>query len=936
MRTIRVTGRLLLVLSLVCALTLASLAAPPTGITAPKIAYEKFTLKNGLDVILVEDHRLPMVAVNLWYHVGPANEKPGRTGFAHLFEHMMFQGSANVPEKNPFKVLEAAGASDINGTTDFDRTNYFETLPANQLELALWLESDRMGFLLQKLDEPKLANQRDVVRNERRQSVENQPYGLADEAVFHELFPKGHPYYPSVIGSHADIEAARLQDVRDFFKMYYAPNNASLAIVGDIDKAQARALVDKYFGPIPAGPPVPKIDVKTPPITAERRAVVTDKVELPKVYMAWVTDPIFQPGDAGEQVLARILGGGKSSRLYKSLVYEKQIAQDVTAYQYPLMLGSVFGIEATAKPGTTPEQLEAAIQEELDKIQKEAPSQAEVDRARNKIETQIVQRLETLGGFGGVADRLNMYNHFLKDPGYLPKDIARYNAITPAAVHRIAQAKLQKDARVVVYCVPGEKKIEDVPQTKDEPKLEISTAVDPSQQWRKEQPKPAAARVFTLPAPETFRLANGLKVMVVERHELPVVSASVVTLTGSDANPPERPGLAAFTAAMLSEGTATRSALQIADDVDQIGATLNTGSSADNSYTGIRVLKNNTDAAFALLSDVTLHPAFDAKEIERLRKQRLTALLQQNDNPNALATRVFYHVLYGDKHPYGFIELGTTASVKAITRDDLMSFWKRGYVPESSALVIAGDVTLAEARTLAEKYFGSWQGKGEKIALPEVAGGATRRIVIVDKPGAPQTQLRVGEIGIARSNPDYVPVEVMNMMLGGTFSSRINMNLREEHGYTYGAFSRFLSRRAPGPFVAGSGVRTDATAPAVREIFNELNRMRATDLTPDELALARDSLARSLPGRFETTPEAAASIAEIFVYGLPNDYFQTLPAKVDAVSAAEVRRVAERYLTPEAMTVVVVGDRAKIEPELKTLDLGPVEVRDAEGNVVKP
>jgi zinc protease len=330
----------------------------PESKTVPTLDFEKYTLPNGLDVILVEDHRLPLVAVNVWYHVGPANERAGLTGFAHLFEHMMFQGSGHVQANEHFKLLEASGASDINGTTDFDRTNYFETLPSNRLELALWLESDRMGFLLDKLDSRNLENQRDVVRNERRQSVEDQPYGLVEEALFHQLFPKGHPYYASVIGSHADIEAARLNDVREFFKLFYAPNNASLAVVGDIDKTATRALITKYFGPIPAGQPVPAPGVTTPPITSERRAVVTDQVELPRVYMAWITDPIYKPGDAECDLLARILGGGKSSRLYKKLVYEKQIAQDVTAQQYSLSLGSVFTIQATAKPGINPEDLE--------------------------------------------------------------------------------------------------------------------------------------------------------------------------------------------------------------------------------------------------------------------------------------------------------------------------------------------------------------------------------------------------------------------------------------------------------------------------------------------------------------------------------------------------------------------------------------------------
>ncbi|MDQ2920189.1 MAG: insulinase family protein, partial [Acidobacteriota bacterium] len=473
----------------------------PTPLVAPRLDFEKYKLKNGLEVILLKDDRLPLVAVNLWYHVGPANERPGLTGFAHLFEHMMFQGSKHIADDAHFKMLEGAGASDINGTTDFDRTNYFETLPSNQLELALWLESDRMGFLLDTLDNAKLSNQRDVVRNERRQG-ENSPYGLVEEEVYHQLFPKTHPYYGSVIGSHADIESARLKDVREFFKTYYAPNNASLAIVGNINKAQAKRMVEKYFGPIESGKPVPTISATTPPITSEKRAVVTDQVELPRVYMDWITDPIYKAGDAEADLLARILGGGKSSRLYKRLVYDRQIAQDVSANQNSLILGSVFQIQATAKPGVKPEELEKAIDEELDAVRKDGVTADQLARARNVIQTRIVQGLETLGGFGGVADLLNQYNHYLGDPNFLAKDLALYDKATTASVQKIAREKLTKNSRVVVYGVPGKKVVDDVPKTAEAEASETpANAGNAQDAWRNQQPQAGAASKLALPVP---------------------------------------------------------------------------------------------------------------------------------------------------------------------------------------------------------------------------------------------------------------------------------------------------------------------------------------------------------------------------------------------------------------------------------------------------
>jgi zinc protease len=901
--------------------------------SVPELEFEKYKLSNSLEVILLEDHRLPLVAVNLWYHVGPANERPGLTGFAHLFEHMMFEGSKYAGEKAHFRYLESAGASDLNGTTDFDRTNYFETLPSNQLELALWLESDRMGFLLDKLNDEKLENQRDVVRNERRQSIESAPYGLVQEEVFHQLFPSDHPYYASVIGSHADIEAARLEDVREFFRLYYAPNNASLAVVGDIDPTKTKALVEKYFGPIPPGPTVPKIEVKTPPIVSERRVVVGDQVELPRVYLAWITDPIFTQGDAECDLVAKILGRGKSSRLFKKLVYERRIAQDASAQQYSLALGSIFTIEATAKPGIQPEELEKAIDEEIEALRKEGPTESELEGARNTIESAIIRGLETLGGFGGVADRLSQYNHFLGDPDYLAKDLERYHKASTASLQAAAGSKLPRQARVVIYGVPGTKVVVDVPKAEHvPPSTPLHPSDTPDQDWRSSAPGPGSAFTLKLPVPTVFSLSNGLRVFLVEQHGLPIVSANLIVLCGSERNPAELPGLASFTAEMLDEGTAKRSALRIASDADQLGAALSTGSSADLSFITTRTLKRNVDAAFELVSDVLLNPEFPEHEIARVRHDRLTQILQQKDNPHVLASKVFCNCIYGVKHPYGYTEVGTEESNNATTREDLARFWKAGYVPGNAALVVAGDLTEEELRGLAEKHLGQWRGPSSQFRLPDVQEKTGRRVVIVDKPGSPQTALRIGHVGIERSNPDYVPIDVMNTELGGLFTSRINLNLRERHGFTYGASSAFVFRRGPGPFMVATGVRTDVTAAALEEIFNEIERMRTTFPTPEELTTAKDSIARSLPGLFETTPQAASSIGQLFAYNLAPDYYRWLPGQIDSVTAEDVRRVAEKYVKPSQMVVVAVGDRAKIESELAKLQLGPIEVRDSAGN----
>jgi zinc protease len=900
----------------------------------PKIEFEKFSLSNGLDVILSEDHRLPLVAVNLWYHVGPANEAEGRTGFAHLFEHMMFQGSKHVPGDMHFRTVEGAGGSTINGTTGFDRTNYFETLPANQLELGLWLESDRMGYLLDQLDQANLSNQQDVVRNERRQSYENRPYGVVEEAIFHQVFPKSHPYYANVIGSHADIQAAKLDDVKRFFKTYYTPNNASLAIVGDIDKSAAKKLVEKYFGSFKRGEPVPKPAVETPKLTSERRVVVTDRVELPRVYMAWITSPIFKPGDADAEITAALLGRGKSSRLYKKLVYEKQIAQAVDADQESLMLGSVFDIEATARPGHTAEELEKAIDEELNLLRDRGPDQSEVERARNVIETRIVQGLESLGGFGGVADRLNTYNHFLGEPGFLLRDIQRYRAVTAASVKAFVQEQLPSNARVVVHGVPGKQELGPPVPTPTQAAVAPGTgaeSINADEGWRKDQPKPGEARPLQVPVPASFELANGLTVLVNARPGLPIVTANLVVKTGSETNPSDKPGLANFTAAMLDLGTTTRSALQIADEVAQLGGSLRTSSTMDLSQVTVSSLQRTFPQMLDVLADVVRRSSFPPEEVERQRASRLASLVQQRENANAVATAVMSAALYGAQHPYGHTELGSEASNKAMTRADLQQFWSENFVPNNTALIVSGRITVNELKPLAEKAFGEWQkGAPKRASLAEPAT-TKARLVLVDKPGAPQTQVRVASIGVPRVTPDYEAVRIMDEALGGLFSSRINLNLREQHGYTYGARSQFVFRRSAGPFLVASGVRTEVTAAAVSEILKELKRIRESELAPEELTLARDSIVRSLPADFETSGRVTASTSNLYVYDLGLDYYTKLPSRFAAVTAAQIQAVAQKYIVPDKMIVVAVGDRARIGGELLKLNLGQMEVRNADG-----
>jgi zinc protease len=897
---------------------------------APEIKYERYKLANGLEVLLHEDHKLPIVAVDIWYHVGPVKERAGRTGFAHLFEHMMFEGSKHVGEKAHFKYLESAGATDINGTTSFDRTNYFETLPANQLELALWLESDRMGFLLDTLDRAKLTNQRDVVRNEKRQG-EGRPYGIVDEEVYRQLFPKTHPYYADVIGSHADVEAARLNDVREFFTQYYAPNNATIAIAGDYDPATIKELLEKYFGPIPAGSSVPLSPVVTPPITAERRTVVTDTVQLPKVILAWLSPPAFAPGDADLDLAAEILGQGKSSRMYRELVYKQQIAQTVNCNHDSEALASTFVCELIAKPNVTPEKLEAEAEKIIDDFAAGGPKPDEVEWSRNKAETGLISGLERLGGFGGVADQLNYYNQYTGDPGYLPKDLARYDAVSKASVQKLAQSTLGKNQRVVIYGVPGKKVLDDVPRSPEDTDADVKITpqhtpeYEAAQAWRSTAPKAGPQRALVLPKPTLFTLPNGLTVYVVERHELPIVSAQLQILAGSASNPADRPGLAGMTAALLTEGTSKRSAEEIANAASMLGSDLESRSDSDTARLGISLLSWNIGRGLELVADSAEDPAFPAADLERIRANRLTALVQQQDNPMQLGMRAGALNLFGSQSPYGFDALGTAGSLKAITREDVATFHSSHYGPQNGLLELTGDVTPTEARKLAEQAFGTWSSRAAPATVPPPPAAPSRKILVVDKPGSPQTALLTFGVGIDRKSPDYPAVSVMNTMLGGLFSSRINMNLREEHGYTYGAFSLYRFYRGTGPFIAGAQVRQDVTAPAAEQLFKELDGIQTRPLTDAELRMAKDSIIRSLPGNFESARGVNGELANLWSFGLPLDYYTRLPAQIEAVTSADAQAAAAKYVHPENLLVIAVGDKSKIETGLKDLKLGPVE-----------
>jgi zinc protease len=658
-------------------------------------------------------------------------------------------------------------------------------------------------------------------------------------------------------------------------------------------------------------------------------------VQLPRVSAGWLTPQAFKPGDADTDLFIQILGGGESSRLYRKLVYEKQIAQTAHCENQSLKIASVATCDITARPGVKPADLEAAFTEQVEQLRRDGPTQVELDRARNVTLSRKIEGLQQLGGFGGVADTLNLYNQYTGDPGYLPKDIERYQTATIASVKKIGDEYFSKNQRAVVTTVPGKKILNDVPRSPADTDANVKIVnpytpeFEQQQAWRKEPPAAGPAPELHLPVPKVLTASNGMKIYVVEDHALPVIDATVVALAGNGANPISKPGLAAFTARILTQGTTNRSATELANDAALIGARLNANATMDDATISIGALSNNTEAALDLLQDVTLHPTFQPDEIERLRKSREVAIMQEADTPLASLVRVGLKTLYGENSPYAYRSNGTIESVKSITRDDLQTFWGRHYAPQNSALVLTGDITKTEARSLADKYFASWKAIGEvaAVSVPEPPPAPARRIVIVDRPGAPQTATGAFGLGLPRNTPQYAAVTVMNNVLGGMFSSRINMNLREKHGYTYGAISRFAFFRGVGPFYAYAQVRTDVTAPAAGELLKELNRIRTDPPTPDELKLAREGELRSLPGHFETAASTSSLISDLFTYNLPDDYYRTLPGKYEALTPAQIEETAKDDVHPDNLILVTVGDRAKIQPGLEKLNLGPIEIR---------
>ena len=895
----------------------SAVAADPSG--AFDIDYERYVLDNGLTLIVHQDRKAPIVAVNVWYHVGSKDERPGRTGFAHLFEHLMFNGTENY-DAEYFEPFDRVGATGQNGTTNFDRTNYFQTVPNTALDLALWMESDRMGHLLGAVTQEKLDEQRDVVKNEKRQG-ESEPYGKVFEVILRNSYPVGHPYSWETIGSMEDLDAASVEDVQNWFKTWYGPNNATLVVAGDVEPEEVLEKVRLYFGDIPPGPPLTRQEVWIAKRSGTHRQVMQDRVPQARVYRVW-NAPQWGSADMDYlELAASALAGGKNSRLYERLVYREQIATDVVAYPYAGEIGGLMMLWATAHPGADPDTaldaLEKAIDEEVARFLEEGPTERELDRVRVQARAGFIRGMERIGGFGGKSDILAENQVFGGDPLAYRASFERLATATPEAV-RDAAGRWMSDGDYVLRILP----------------FEEGTAAAAGAD-RSVLPMPDIFPEARFPDFERGQLSNGLELIVATRRDVPVVNFNLLLDAGYAADQFGKPGTASLAMGMLDEGTDTRSALQISDELSMLGASIGAGSVLDVSFVTLSTLTETLDASLDLYADVVLRPAFPENEFERLRRQQLAAIQREKVRPISMGLRVLPRLLYGEGHAYDLplTGSGTEATVTALDAGDLRQFHETWFKPGNGTLIVVGDTDLATIQPRLEALFADWApGSVPTKNIAAVSQPRGGQVYLVNRPEAEQTVIFAAQLAPPTANSDEIALQAMNDVLGGDFTSRINMNLREDKNWSYGASTALVAAEGQRPFFVYAPVQTDSTGPAIQEIIAELEAIRGSrPPSPEEVEKVKARTTLSLPGRWETGGAVAGSLGELVRFGLPDDWWSTYSGRVRALEVDDVAAAARTYVLPGNLVWVIVGDLSRIEPEVRALGLGEIEFIDADG-----
>ncbi|SEA12316.1 M16 family metallopeptidase [Microbulbifer marinus] len=884
---------------------------------ALQIPYEKFTLPNGLRVIVHEDRKAPIVSVGVWYHVGSKDEKPGRTGFAHLFEHLMFNGSENYDDEF-FKPFEQAGATGMNGTTWLDRTNYFETVPSNALDMALWMESDRMGHLLGVITQEKLDEQRGVVQNEKRQG-QNQPYGKVWEKMQAAIFPEGHPYSWTTIGSMEDLDAAALEDVHEWFKTYYGAANTVLVLAGDIDVETAKEKVGKYFADIPAGPPLIKKKAWIAKRDQPSRDQMYDRVAQSRIYKVWNTPNLGHEDANAVALAASVLGDGKNSRLYERLVYKDQIATSVNVALYEFELSSIFQVIADAKPGVELAKVEAAIEEEVQRFLEEGPTAEELARVNMSEYAGAARDLEQVGGWSGKGVILARGELYLNNPnGYL-EAIAAKQQLTPQQVQSAAQEWLSSgDYNLEVHPFPDYK-------------------VADSGADRSRLPDTGEFPSVPFPELQTAELSNGLKVVLAERNSVPVVDMRLIFDAGYAADQGQKLGTSSYAMSMLKEGTAKLSALEISAKEEMLGARIGASADIDTSVVSLNALRSNLDESMALFADIVLRPAFADEEIERKRSRWIAGIQQEKTKPVQMALRSLPPLLYGADHAYGvpFTGSGTENSIQSLTRDDLLNYHQTWMRPDNATLVAVGDITMDVLVEKLENQFADW--RAPEAALPQknlakVAHPQRASVYLIDKPDSEQSIIIGGLLAPSEKIAEREALHMMNDILGGTFTARINMNLREEKHWAYGAYSFLTGAKGQQPLLVYAPVQTDKTSESLRELQKEMRAYIGDEpAKAAELQKVKDKRINELPGRFETIAAVSGAVSDMITYERPLDYMDGYAEQIRGADLDNIHELARKTIKPEQFIWVIVGDKAKIEAGVRDLDIGPIVELDADG-----
>jgi predicted Zn-dependent peptidase len=903
-----------------------------------EIPYSTFTLKNGLRVVVHEDRKAPIVGISVWYHVGSKDEPAGRTGFAHLFEHLMF-GDSQHSDTSWFGPMQAMGATDLNGTTNYDRTNYFETVPKAALERALFLESDRMGHLLPAVTQAKLDIQRGVVQNEKR-GDDNEPGGLLQYAIQQTLYPATNPYHHTVIGSMDDLDHASLEVVKDWFRTHYGPNNAVLVLAGDISEAEAKPLVEKYFGDIPAGPKSTPAAAAVPTLKAKVTSTFHDEVANTTLYRMWAVPGVTARDTAALDMAAKILGGLASSRLDNQLVREKKTAVGVSAYLQPHERVGEFTVEATVKPGVDPaligRQLDAVIAEMVAK----GPTAEELQRAKTQDIAGTIRGLESVGGFGGKAVTLARGAVFANDPGFYKKELEEEAALTPADVKAAAKKWLSRPVFAFTLA-PGKR------DPYQESKLAKDSAGAGAGAHVTAAPKSAAASTsggvdrsqlppvgqiadLDFPTVEHAKLSNGIPILFAQRAGVPVVRVALDFDAGNAADPKSALGTQAFMLGMLDEGTDKYNSTEIAKAKENLGATISAAPSMDRSGVYLQALTPNLPQSLDLMADVVRHPAFAPAEVDRVRNQQLASIAEEAKQPVGLALRTLPPIIYGKGHPYGvpFTGSGDPAAVAKLTPADLNAFHDAWLRPDNATIFVVGDTTLAQIMPLLEKSFGDWRATGPKPAkdfdtsiAPQVG-----RIMLFDRPNTPTSLIFAGQILPVKGTDDLTALLEANDVLGGSFLSRLNSDLRETKHWSYGV-AGFVSRvQHRVPYLIYAPVQTDKTGASIAAMRDDISAfLNGKGVTPEEMSRTIDGAVRELPGQFENADAVMGGMEANVLYHRPDNYYETLASRYRSLTAASMDAAAKAAIDPAKLTWVVVGDAAKVKPQLETLGI-PVEV----------